>query len=103
MYNITVTGRTGAEPDIAKVRFYINGTQNAEIDVTPQPNVDQTPFTATLTYPSAGAITLGYSFVDTSGNESGVHAQAFTVPDKEAPAMPGGDLNVTAVVWTPAP
>ena len=94
MYNLTLRGIAGPEPDIVAVRVYVAGGPAIESAATPN-----TTFTAAATYPSSGAIEVAHSFVDASGNESARRTQSVFIPDVEAPAAPTEDLTLVSVVW----
>jgi len=99
MYNVLLHGTAGPEPDIAKVRIYLAGTLSTELAVAPNAGFD-----ATLTSPGNETLQIGYSFVDTSGNESAHTIQTVTVPappDIDAPSSPSGPMQVVSVVWVP--
>lgn len=97
MYNLTFQGTAGPEPDIAKVRVYINNTMVGEKPVTPG-----APFSIDVQYPYDGDVTLEHSMVDSSDNESGRLSRPLKIPDKNAPAVPQAQLVLSAVVWTGA-
>lgn len=97
MYTIKLSGTTGPEPDIAKVHVFKNGVQAAEIAAGPL-----TSFSTTVTSPGSETLQIGYSFVDTSGNESAQHTQSVVVPappDTTAPASPTIPLTIVSMVW----
>lgn len=97
MYTIKLSGTTGSEPDLAKVRIYKGATLATEVAAGPN-----TAFSATVTSPGSETLVLGYSFVDTSGNESAQHTQTLTVPappDVTAPASPTIPLTIVSMVW----
>lgn len=94
MYNITLAGVAGPEVDVAKVRIYSPGL--TEVGAAPN-----TPFQATISTPNAGPLPVEYAFVDASGNESVRRQQTLIVPDSDAPAAPGTDLQVVSVTWVP--
>lgn len=94
MYTITFAGVAGPEADIVKVRLYIENADPIEMGVTPLE-----PFEINATWDRPGTITVGYSYVDASGNESGKRTQTVILPDAAAPATPSEDLELVRVMW----
>lgn len=94
-YTLTLQGVAGPESDITKARVYVNGAQQAEVGVTPGVS-----FQTQVTHPIGNVnIQVEHSFLDSTGNESAKRSQMIFIPDKEAPAIPSGPLNLISVVW----
>ena len=97
MYNLLLRGNAGPESDLAKARIYVGGTLRVEVPTAPG-----AAFQTTLTSPGSEVLSIGYSFVDASGNESGQFLQTVTVPaapDVTAPSAPSQPLTLVSVVW----
>lgn len=94
MYSIKLHGVAGPEPDLSKVRVYVNGGSPTEVPVTANAGFD-----VTVQSPSSGNVLVEHSFVDTSGQESARYQQTVAVPDLEPPARPTAPLQIVSVVW----
>lgn len=95
MYSIVLSAVAGKDSDIVKARVYV-GSNPVPIEVDAQPNQ---PFQVSLQVPDAGPLSVQYTLVDGSGNESAALPGVVVVPDKQAPDAPTAPLQLVSVVW----
>ena len=99
MFNILLRGTAGPEADFAKVRVYKNTVLDSEQAVAPG-----AAFSFSLTSAGNETLSVGHSFVDSTGNESAQLVQTVVIPaapDLTAPAAPSAPLTLVSVVWVP--